>query len=410
LSGSRSRLLFLSHILPEPQDSGAAIRTHNTLRILGAAYDLTALCFARPATSALAGSIADRAQRLSAYGQILPFPIPATLSRLRNARDHVKSLATATPWVRHLYDSGAYRRLLDQLLRSTRFDLVHVESLDLVGYLDRVRHLPLVCVHHNVESSLLVRRADGERQPIKRAYIRWQAELMRREEVRWCPEAELNVVVSEEDCRLLREIAPRATYQVFPNGVDVEHYRPGGPGPADGLVFVGGTNWFPNRDALEFFRDEILPELHRRGERPAVRWIGHASPADRSRYGGDGVTLTGYVADDRPVVRDARCFVVPLRIGRIGGGTRLKILNAWAMGKAVVSTSIGCEGLEARHGENILIADAPSDFAEAVARVLHDDTLRARLEARGRATAVERYSWDVIGARMIDAYRAVEAE
>jgi glycosyltransferase involved in cell wall biosynthesis len=251
----------------------------------------------------------------------------------------------------------------------------------------------------------MARRAEGERSPVARAYVRWQARLIQRDEERWCPRMKLNVVVSEDDRRQLEAVAPQAAYRVFPNGVDVERYQPGERGGRDGVVFVGGTNWFPNRDALDYFAHSILPELHRRGDRPAVLWVGHASDADRQQFGRAGVTLTGYVDDERPLVRDARCFVVPLRIG---GGTRLKILNAWAMGKAVVSTSTGCEGLETRAGENILVADEPLAFAEAVHRVLHDEQLRRRLESEGRRTAVERYSWDAIGARMIDAYHALE--
>ncbi|HEV2130469.1 MAG TPA: glycosyltransferase family 4 protein, partial [Longimicrobiaceae bacterium] len=111
--------------------------------------------------------------------------------------------------------------------------------------------------------------------------------------------------------------------------------------------------------------------------------------------------LTGYVEDPRPFVRDAACYVVPLRVG---GGTRLKILEAWGMGKAVVSTSIGCEGLDAVDGENILIRDTPETFAEAVRAVLHDPELRGRLGAAARATAERRYSWEVIGGPMVRRY------
>jgi glycosyltransferase involved in cell wall biosynthesis len=123
---------------------------------------------------------------------------------------------------------------------------------------------------------------------------------------------------------------------------------------------------------------------------------------DRSRYEAEpGVVALGSVPDIRPSLSEARCCVVPLRIG---GGTRLKILDAWAMGKAVVSTSIGCEGLEVRDGEDILIRDAPDAFADAVLQVLHDASLRSRLERNARRTAVQRYSWSLVGRRIRSAY------
>jgi polysaccharide biosynthesis protein PslH len=168
------------------------------------------------------------------------------------------------------------------------------------------------------------------------------------------------------------------------------------------VAFAGGAIAFPNPDALDFFCSEILPHLRAAGADVPVRWIGRASAEQqrsyRERY---GVELTGYVDDVRPLMRDAACHIVPLRAG---GGTRLKILNSWAMGKPVVSTSIGCEGLAATDGANMLIRDHPKDFADAILAVLHDAELRRRLGERGRATAQRLYSWDVIGDQMIDAY------
>jgi glycosyltransferase involved in cell wall biosynthesis len=136
-----------------------------------------------------------------------------------------------------------------------------------------------------------------------------------------------------------------------------------------------------------------------------ITWIGRASPDQRRDYAAQyGIELTGYVEDVRPLLRNAACHIVPLRVG---GGTRLKILNSWAMGKPVVSTSIGCEGLDAADGDNILIRDDPKDFARAIAAVLDDGELRRRLGERGRVTAERLYSWDTIGRAMRETYLTV---
>jgi glycosyltransferase involved in cell wall biosynthesis len=257
-------------------------------------------------------------------------------------------------------------------------------------------------VHHNVESRLLARRAAAERSPALRGYLALQAALTCREEARWCERVRLNVAVSAPDRDELRAIAPGGRFVVVPNGVDTREFQPA-EGDGRTLAFVGGTEWPPNVQAMEFFCREVLPRLRERGDAPRVVWVGRASPEERRRYEqAYGVELTGYVDDVRPHLGGAACAIVPLRVG---GGTRLKITTAWAMGKAVVSTSVGCEGLDARHGENILVADTPEEMAAAVHRVLHDGDLRARLERGARRTAEEVYDWEVIGREMVRAYR-----
>jgi glycosyltransferase involved in cell wall biosynthesis len=227
---------------------------------------------------------------------------------------------------------------------------------------------------------------------------------MEKEERAWCPKVSLNVTVSEDDSRYLSQLAPEARFAVVPNGVDTGFFTPGDEDlSAEGnVVFVGGTTWFPNKDALQFFSESILPAVRAKSPGCTATWVGRATEKERSGFGQvAGLSLTGYVPDVRPYVQRAGCFVVPLRVG---GGTRLKILDAWAMGKAVVSTSIGCEGLDAVDGENILVRDSPEDFAEAVSDVLLNMELRNRLGRKARATVESTYSWTVIGKKMHHVY------
>jgi glycosyltransferase involved in cell wall biosynthesis len=252
-----------------------------------------------------------------------------------------------------------------------------------------------------VESALLRSRAAVDSSRWRGAYLRYQSGLMEALERRWCGRVALNVAVSAADGRELQRLVPSSRVVVVPNGVDIDEFRPGSE-DGHGVAYIGGLNWFPNRDALEFYCEAILPRLRQQGVDVPARWIGQASVNEqelyRNRY---GVELTGYLPDVRPIMREARCHIVPLRAG---GGTRLKILNSWAMGKAVVSTSLGCEGLEAIDGRNILIRDDPHAFADAVVEVCRDDELRRRLETEGRRTAEASYSWTHIGTQMIDTY------
>jgi len=301
------------------------------------------------------------------------------------------------------YDSETFRRRLKHVISGTRFDLVHMDSLDLATYLPDLGDLPVVCVHHNVESSLLARRADSS-SGLARRYMKLQARLTAAEERRWCPRAALNVAVSAIDRDTFLELSPNASFTVVPNGVDTSSFEPAEIDPAsqDGVVFVGGYTWQPNRDAMDFFCTEVLPRIRDRGLNPSVTWVGRAPDSVVRQYADrHGVTLTGYVDDIRPYVDRAACYVAPLLSG---GGTRLKILDAWAMGKAVVSTAVGCEGLDARHNENILVSDTAEDMALAVQSVLADLDLRQRLGRDARRTAESTYDWEVIGRPMLAQY------
>ncbi len=401
---ARPRLLFLCQTLPYPPDGGVSIRTYNVLRILARDYAITGLCFFRAKDRPTDDDVQTSLSGLRALGdvEVEAFPIPQEQSRWRLVWDHVRSLVTQRAYTRYAYESAAFRSRLNELLRGPRFDLVHVDSLDLVAYLPVLCELPVVCVHHNVESSLLRRRARSERG-LRRFYMSYQASLLKSEERRWCPRVVLNVTVSPEDRAHFRRLAPGAEYAVVPNAVDIEAFRPL-PGKDEGIVCVGGTNWYPNRDALSYLVDDILPRIRALGDPGQVRWVGRATRQIKSLYAGRGIELTGYVQDVRPYLRDAACVVIPLRVG---GGTRLKILDAWAMGKAVVSTSIGCEGLRAADGRNILVRDTPDDFAAAVHQLLSDHQLRKSLGEHGRETVERHYSWEVLGPEMLARYRAV---
>ena len=401
---AKAKLLFLSQTLPYPPDSGTAIRSYNVLRLLARDYDVTALCFYRRATTPhLDGSLAALRTMVPV---VEAFPIEQEHKSTRLLWDHARSMLTGRAYTAFAYESAAFTHALLSHLENETFALAHLDSLDLGAYVPALDGVPVVAVHQNVESALLRRRAANESSLPRRAYLRMQAHLMETEERRWSPRVALNLAVSDADAAELRALVPNARFEMIPNGVDVDTFVPSKVPVEDDIVFVGGMSWFPNADALEFFDEAILPLVRARDESVKVTWVGRAKPEVVERYATRRIQLTGHVDDIRPYVAKAACYVVPLRIG---GGTRLKILDAWAMGKAVVSTSVGCEGLEAVDGQNILIRDDPAAFAAAVSTVLHDTGLRLALERNARITAERLYSWDVIGERMRRLYGEVLA-
>lgn len=398
---------MLVQTLPYPPDSGVAIRTYNVMRLLSRNYDVTALCFYRVKHGQVSRDLEACVRGLSSLARVRAFAIPQEHSRLRLLWDHSRSVLTRRVYTDYAYESEEFAAAVRTEVATGDYALVHVDSLDLAPYLRLLGDLPVVCVHHNVESALLRRRAGVAKSAVLKRYLAFQADLMERAEREWCPRVSLNVVVSPDDAKGIAAIAPTARVELVPNGVDIDTYQPGAVTDPLGVVFVGGTTWFPNRDALEFFAQDILPILRARVPGVHVTWAGRSTAAERTVFREKyGIELTGYLDDIRPTVAAAACYIVPLRVG---GGTRLKILDAWSMGKAIVSTAVGCEGLETVDGDNILVRDDPEGFADAIARVLLDPALRERLGRAGRAGVEARYSWDVIGGSMARAYHDVMA-
>ncbi len=402
----RARVLFLSQCLPYPPTSGVTNRTFNVARQLQREFDVSLLAFSRPNhqpdAAARESSARSLGEHLSHVAE--PVAIPSELSRVRKFWDHARSVGSGRPYTYYEYSSDRFSRRLRELVEQRQFDLIHMDSLDLYRWLSESGSTPTTCTHHSIESELLRLRAERTRSRVLARYIFHQADLVERVEREFAPKVASNVMMSDIDAQRLRKLAPGASTVVVPNGVDTSAFQPLEDSPSPGrVVFMGPTYMLPNRDAVEFLLDRIWDRV--RGGRPnaTLRLIGRNSAEEtRAFESRPGVKCLGFVDDIRPHIAAATCFVVPLRVG---GGTRLKILDAWALGKAIVSTSIGAEGLDVRDGENILIRDDPESFAEAICQVLSDEGLRRTLESGGRRTAVETFDWNVIGATIRDHYR-----
>jgi glycosyltransferase involved in cell wall biosynthesis len=250
----------------------------------------------------------------------------------------------------------------------------------------------IVLFEHNVEYMIWKRLHEVESRPWRRALLGLEWRKMRRYEAKACARAGLAVAVSEADRALLAVNAPGADIRALGTGVDTAYFHPNGAVEAPAtMVFTGSMDWYPNEDAILYLIAAILPELRRKVPGLSLTVVGR-DPSDRLRAAcaAAGVHVTGTVPDVRPYVAEAAVYVVPLRIG---GGTRLKIFEALAMGKAVVSTRIGAEGLPIVSSRHFLQADSPADFAQAVVTLFEDPGRRHALGMAGRRLVEERYSW-----------------
>jgi glycosyltransferase involved in cell wall biosynthesis len=252
---------------------------------------------------------------------------------------------------------------------------------------------PVILFEHNVEYMIWQRLAGLERRPVRRALLELEWRKMRRAERASCADADLTIAVSEDDRARLESLAPDARCVAIPTGVDTTYFSPRDATEIPHhLVFTGSMDWFPNEDAILYFADSILPRIRLQMPHVTLAVVGR-NPSERIRAAGQraGIVITGTVDDVRPFMSEAALYIVPLRAG---GGTRLKIFEALAMGKAVVSTSVGAEGLAVTHGHNIAIADEPEAFARQVIELLRDPAGRHALGSAGRQLVESRYSWE----------------
>jgi glycosyltransferase involved in cell wall biosynthesis len=243
--------------------------------------------------------------------------------------------------------------------------------------------------------------------PVTRAYHWYQYWLLRRDELASCAVGDALLATSARDMEVFRKDLPGQSIHVVPNGVDLDYFAPPDVEQKPmSMVFCGLMNYAPNDEGMVFFLDQVLPLIQREVPEATLTVVGSGPSRALLRRASDKVTVTGYVKDVRPEVARGQVYVVPLLVG---GGTRLKALEAMAMRKAIVTTSVGCEGIDLVHGESALFADTPEGLAAAVIRLFRDPALRDRLAGRAAALAAEKYGWRSIGERLDGIATAVVA-
>jgi len=383
-------LLWLKTELLHPLDKGGRIRTYQMLRHLLRHHRITYV------TLDDGNRAPDAIERAAEYcTDLVRVPIRTSpKGSVGFYAELLRNLFSPLPYAVAKYRSSAMGRAIDRLVDRDRPDLVVCDFL--APSVNVPNDLPVATVlfQHNVEAMIWQRHAAVATGRWRRAYLERQWQRMHAYERAQCRRFSRVVAVSPEDAAwFAREYGISAVSHV-PTGVDTEFFRPGGHAPRAPreIIFTGSMDWMPNEDAVRYFTDAILPIVE--AEVPDVRFtiVGrNPSPsiqslADRHAQ----VRVTGTVPDVRPFLERAAVVVVPLRVG---GGTRLKIFEAMAMEKAIVTTTIGAEGLPVRDGEHLCIADSPSAFAAAVLRLLRDPSSAARLGQRAATLVRSRFGW-----------------
>jgi len=390
------RVLWLKSDLLLPLDKGGKLRTWHLLCHLADRHEVTYLAFAEPGTP-----VPDGMRQVAARVETVRRSDPPKGS-WRFYLDAAIHLVDPLPYAAGKYRSAAFRRRLGDLLSERAFDLIVCDFLFPAVNLPRRLPCPAVIFAHNVESEIWRRYAETKTSWCSRRLYSMQYQRMLRFEDRTLRRFDGVLAVSSADRDTFSRIYPDAIRQpvhVVPTGVDTDYYTasPSQPGARE-LVFTGSMDWLPNEDAMLFFCRDVLPLVRRAEPAVTLSIVGRAPTPAVARLGDQhGVRVTGRVDDVRPYVRDASVYIVPLRIG---GGTRLKIFEAMAMGKAVVSTAIGAEGLPVTSGQHLMVADGPETFAREIVHLVRDIDHRRRLETAARALVVERYDWSAVAGKL----------
>lgn len=410
------RVLQMAPRVCWPLDTGAKLRNFHLARVLSETADVSLLAFTENDTSI---EILENQYERVVTVKRDPGYSPAKILRGAVGRTPISLLN---------YTTNAMKQALAEMLAEQQFDLVQMESIHLMGYLPIIRSAtsrPLVvCDWHNIESELMTRYSEREPNVLRRTYARNTARKLGDLERQAMRDFDAHVVVSERDQDQLLQLNPASRISVIENGVDSAHYadeeidkaykarasrradalgKIHQPVRVNRIVFVGSMDYHANIHAVVDFAREVWPAILQRNRELVFTIVGREPSMEVRELGSlPGIEVTGTVDDVRPYYREAVAAIVPLKVG---GGSRLKILESMAAGIPVISTTLGAEGLEINHGREIVIANTNEEIAEAVSRVREDETLRRQLIGAGRDLVSRRYEWAIAGAALFEVYQ-----
>ena len=397
------KILFLSQRFLFPADTGGKIRTGNILRELSKKAELTVI------SNVESPRDDEYIQQMDALcSRFIPVPWKEmeryTLSFYTKLA--FQSLSKYPISVLNDY-SKSLEAALKKELSATDYDLVICDFLQSTLNFRDVTGIPRLLFQHNVEAQITERHLDKAGNVFAKLFWSLQHKRMLRHEGEMCRDFEGTIAVSEEDQRLMERWYNTRRVHTIPTGVDTDFFKPTADTATNKqLVFTGSMDWLPNDDAIAWFLDKIFPGIQQQEPGTTLTIVGR-KPTPRIEKlvnGREDITLTGWVDDTRPFIGQSAVYIVPIRIG---GGTRMKIYEALSMGKALVSTTIGAEGLPLKSGEHILRADSAADFRDCVVTLLRDEARREQMGRAARDYVCEHYRWEKVADRFLEVCETV---
>jgi polysaccharide biosynthesis protein PslH len=387
------RILVLDEEFPWPLNTGKRLRSYNLISRLARQHEVGYLAY---------GEESSDSYRHFASNRLNPIAVPPHVPSKEGLAFYIRllmNLFSCYPYIVQSHYSASFAIALERAVQSSRPDIILCEWTPYAIFAREVTAIPVIISAHNIETRIWERYLEAEGNPLRRWYIGRQIPKVRRFEQETFGRVKGVIAVSSLEADDIRRIAKTCRVEVVDNGVDLTYFNSSAAGSnSNSAVFTGSMDWRPNQDSAHYFCKDILPLIQNKLPDFAVTFVGRTPPQsvlDLQKI--KGVSVTGTVDDVRPYIENAGVYIVPLRIG---GGSRLKILEALAMKKAVVSTTIGAEGLHFRDNEHLQIADTPEAFAKEVVRLIGDPSLRMRLGEAGRSAVEQSYGWDALAARL----------
>lgn len=395
------RILLTFPFFPFPPNDGGRIGFFNPIKYLSRSHEI------------IVATLTDR-KDLQFIPEIEKYCIAVHVLTRGSLLDRVKlakSVLGTPPGAAGKYWVRRFGKLIEDCVRRYDIELVEFHHLNTAIYTKYAGTVPGLLREHNVEYKIWERHATYAERPVERIYARLCAARVRAYEAEMAGKFARCITVTPADREHLLSVAPRAKVECIPSGVDTEYFYPAeGVGEeADSLVLTGSFQWKPKQHNLRVLLTDIFPRIQQKIPRAKLYVVGKGVPADLRDLAGKlaNVTITGTVSDVRPFVW--RSSVV-LNYVESGGGIALKVLEAMAMRKAILSNSLGCEGIDVAHGREIFMADSPDDYADAAVTLLEQQSLRQRLAEAAFAKMRERYAWHVIAKQFDALYSTVLAE
>jgi polysaccharide biosynthesis protein PslH len=407
------RFLWASHLIPYPPKSGVHQRTYHLLKGVAARHEIDLLAFIQEPWLQIfyrsrEEAVEDCARELGRFCRSVRFIGIDSLRRPGGKwRTALAGLVLPDSYTLRWLQSAASRRAFAQAAQAGPYALAHFDTVSLAPFRQLFAQVPATLGHQNIESHMLLRRAENESSSLKRLYFLQEGRRLQRYEARIAAHFSAHITCSELDSERLRTIAPAANAIAVANGVDVGYFQPvpretGRPS----IIFVGSLNWYPNVSAVRFLLSQIWPTLKTAIPDLHLDIVGSAPPQsvrDLAAAARD-VTVHGFVDDVRPLINAATLYVCPIRDG---GGTKLKLLDAFAMQKCVVAHPIACEGLDVTPGQHVEFAQSADSFVASIRRLLQQPAKREAMGAAARQLVVERYSFVEIGRRLADLFESL---
>ncbi|AFV02099.1 glycosyl transferase, group 1 [Dehalobacter sp. DCA] len=379
-------ILFLTHVYPYPPDSGGLIFTYNAIKHeYDQGHNVTIITL-------------HKTEIKTPLDQIADVKIVCKNTRNRIFRMFL-NMFSRMPYNSSKYKSKLVKTVIKEVLETKNIDVVYIDHLHMAVYGKYIRELmpsiPLILREQNVETTIMQRFYQNQTNPVVKLYAYIQFLKLNAYESKVVEDFDKCFMLTDNDSERIKKMNHRVKNVTIPAGVDIEKYVPKQTLEEEGsILFLGTLNWLPNADGLKWFIDHILDRV--KEEIPDIKfYIVGKDPIEQVKrlHNGKNIIVTGYVDDERDYIAKCSVFIVPLRIG---GGMRIKILNAMSMAKCIVSTSIGAEGIDIQNRKDIFISDDPGSFATDIIFLMKNKETRETISRNAREKVLTQYSWDAI--------------